>query len=194
VRRLRFAFRQIAVARSTKLPEPLAMLLDVEDLPSGWARLDQRRWRTGVADSPWSARAKQLGGVTGWRSFQSAREGQWLWVEAMPLASDADVREALGEVWAGTLKNLRAKVRLISEHEGPTVDGLSPANRTLEQETEGPYGRGLVRLAAWGHRSVLNVLCSSAKGEPWTWADIEMAGTRQNKKIDRIVGAGPNTT
>lgn len=83
-------------------------------------------------------------------------------------------------------------MRLIDEHEGPAVDGLSPANRTLEQETEGPYGRGLVRLAAWGHRSVLNMLCSSAKGEPWSWADIEMAGAKQNKKIDRIVGAGPD--
>lgn len=188
MRRLRFLFSQIATPRSTQLPEPLAMLLDTEDLPSGWAVQDQRRWRTGVATSPWSVRAKELGGITAWRSFQSVQEGQWLWVEAIPLASDSDVREALGEVWGRTLDNLRAKVRLIGEHEGPAMDGLSPASRTLEQETEGPSGRGLVRLAAWGHRGVLNMICSSAKAEPWSWADLEMAGKKQNKKIDRVTG------
>ncbi len=184
---------QIATPHSNQLPEPLAMLLNVEDLPSGWARLDQRRWRTGIAASHWSARAKQLGGITASRSFESPREGKWLWVEAIPLASGTDVREALAEVWTQTLKNVRANVRLVGEHQGPALDGLSPANRTLEQETEGPYGRGFVRLAAWGHRSVLNMLCSSAKGEPWSWAELELAGTKQNKKIDRVVGAGPDT-
>lgn len=192
MQRLRFVFSQIATPRSTQLPEPLAMLLDIDDLPPGWARLDQRRWRTGVAPSPWSARAKKLGGITAWRSFESALEGHWLWVEAIPLASDTDVREALAEVWTQTLKNLRAKVRLVDEHDGPALDGLSPANRTLEQETRGPDGRGLVRLAAWGHRSVLNVLCFSAKGEPWSWAQVESAGTKQNNKIDRVVGADPD--
>ena len=78
-------------------------------------------------------------------------------------------------------------MRLISEHDGPALDGLSAANRSLEQETGGPHGHGVVRLAAWSHRGVLNIICASAKGEPWSWEQLESAGASQNEKIDRAM-------
>jgi hypothetical protein len=184
MQRLRWAIAQIGVPRSSELPEPLPMLLDLADLPAGWKVLDQRRWRTGLTPMPWSQRAKQLGGVTAWRSFESTSEGKGLWTEAMPLASESDINDALEEIWARTLKNLRAKVRLVSEREGPTLDKLGTANRTLEQATEGHFGPGIVRLAAWGYRDVLNVICASAKQDTATWKNLQDLASKQNQRID----------
>lgn len=184
MQRLRLAIAQIGVPLSSNLPEPLPMLLDLADLPAGWKVLDQRRWRAGLTPAPWSQRAKQLAGVTAWRSFESTSEGRWLWTEAMPLASESDVNDALEEVWARTLKNLRAKVRLVSEREGPTLDKLGIANRTLEQATEGRFGPGVVRLAAWSYREVLNVICASAKQDTATWNDLQDLASKQNQRID----------
>ncbi len=113
------------------------MLLDLDDLPAGWTVMDNRRWRTGQTQAPWSQRAKRLGGVTGWRSFQSSTKDEWVWAEAIPLASDSDVTEALAEIWSRTLKNLRANVRLVDECDGPVLTGLGASVRTLEQSTDG---------------------------------------------------------
>ena len=184
MQRLRFAISQLGVTRSDKLPEPLPMLLALDDLPAGWEVRDQRRWRTGQAPTPWSQRARQLGGVTAWRSFESTADERWLWTEAIPLASESDANDALDEVWAHTLKNLRAKVRLVGEREGPVLDGLGSANRTLEQTTEGPAGQGIVRLAAWGHRGVLSALCAGAKRDPITWSELAVLASKQNRRID----------
>jgi hypothetical protein len=184
MQRLRFAIAQIGVPRSSKLPEPFPMLLDLADLPAGWKVLDQRRWRTGLTQSPWSQRARRLGGVTAWRSFESTSEDRWLWTEAVPLASESDVKDAMEDLWARTLKNLRAKVRLVSEREGPTLDRLATAHRTLEQATEGPFGPGVVRLAAWSYRDVLNVMCASAKHDTATWNDLQDLASKQNQRID----------
>jgi hypothetical protein len=165
------------------------MLLDVADLPPGWKVLDQRRWRTGQTAVDWSRRAKQLGGVTAWRSFESPAEARWLWVQAVPLASESDVEAALEEVWTRTLRNLRTKVRLVDEREGPQLNGVGSANRTIEQSTEGPFGSGVVRLAAWGHRGVLSVLCASAKRDTAPWSDLETLASMQNRKIDLVLDA-----
>lgn len=189
MQRVRWALSQVAVPRSGTLPEPLPMILDVGDLPSGWSVIDQRRWRTGQTPAPWSVRAKQLGGVTVWRSFQSTVEGRWLWAEAIPLASESDVDVALPEVWTRTLKNMRVKVRLIDERDGPSLSGLGPSTRTLEQATVGPFGPGVVRMVAWGHRGVVSVLCASAKRETATWGELESLAATQSQRIDAVLDA-----
>jgi hypothetical protein len=189
MQRVRWAIGQIAVPSSGRLPEPMPMLLDVPDLSPGWKVLDQRRWRTGQTPADWSRRAKQLGGVTAWRSFESPAEARWLWVQAVPLASETDVEAALDEIWTRTLKNLRAKVRLVGEREGPQLNGVGSANRALEQTTEGPFGPGVVRLAAWGHRGVLSVMCASAKRDTAPWSNLETLASKQNRKIDLVLQA-----
>ena len=189
MQRLRFAISQLGVPRSSKLPEPLPMLISLDDLPASWKVMDQRRWRTGLTATPWSQRARQLGGVTAWRSFESTVEGRWLWTEAIPLASDSDANDALVEVWAHTLKNLRAKVRLVGEHEGPQFTTLGSVNRTIEQTTEGPHGHGVVRLAAWSHRGVLSALCASAKQDATSWSELEVLASKQDRRIDSTLAA-----
>lgn len=194
MQRMWWAISQLGVRRSSHLPEPLPMLLDVTDLPDGWTVLDQRRWRTGLDPSLWSQRAKELGGVTAWRSFQSAAKESWLWTEAIPLTSETDVSDALPEIWSRTLKNLRAKVRLVGEIEGPKLSGLSTAHRTLEQATDGPFGSGVVRLVAWSHRTVLNALCATAKGDAWDWSELEALASKQNRRIHLVLAKPSEST
>jgi hypothetical protein len=180
---------QIAVPRSRVLPEPLPMLLDLQDLPDGWSILDQRRWRTGITQAPWALRTKQVGGVTAWRSFQSATDGKWLWVQASPLANDSDINDALPDIWTRALRNLRANVRLVDEREGPSMEGIASATRTIEQTTEGPLGTGISRYVAWGYRGVLNALSASATRDTGSWSDVESLASKQNHRIDLTLNA-----
>src|ERR1039457_1852787 len=99
VNRLRFAVAQLG--RRAGARDALACLLGVEDLRgAGWRVLDERTWRTGVAEhaAPWGGQARAAGSVTAWRSFQDAAGRRWVWVQVMPLVSAQDALDALGGI------------------------------------------------------------------------------------------------
>ena len=174
-RRLRFVISQLGVRRSRTLPEPRDMILGVEDLPAGWRVRDQRRWRTRVSSEPWAVRARQLGGLTAWRSFAFSSE-EYLWVQATPLASESDAAAPLATSLDYQLQNLRAQV---------TVTATQSAVITAEQRTMGPKGPGLVRLLLWAHASVLSVLCGT--GTALSWQRLDELARIQTRRIDTII-------
>lgn len=183
-RRLRLVISQLGVRRSRTLPEPRDMILGVEDLPAGWRVLDQRRWRTGVSSEPWAVRARQLGGLTAWRSFAFSSE-EYLWVQATPLASESDAAAALATSLDYQLKNLRVQVTVTATQDGPALELPQSAVITVEQRTMGPKGPGLVRLLLWAHASVLSVLCGT--GTALSWQRLDELARIQTRRIDTII-------
>ncbi|HMT26179.1 MAG TPA: hypothetical protein PKA24_14060 [Microthrixaceae bacterium] len=108
----------------------LDLLVDCEDLPGdGWRKVDQRTWRTGEGgfNGDWARRARDLGSITGWRSFHSKPTGRWAWVQVVPLASRDDALDALAVMPGAMLANLRfeGEVRETFDGEGPPVTGAS---------------------------------------------------------------------
>src|SRR2546421_1280764 len=120
---LRWAASQLRARGGGRLLDPALVLVRLGDLPGGWRLIDERRWRTGRAGGrePWAARAREMGGVTGWRSFASASDGLWLWAQATPLASQTDAASALEGIWERSLPNLRARVEVVASQEGPRL-------------------------------------------------------------------------
>ncbi len=161
------------------------MLIGLEDLPPGWTMLDRRRWRTGISTELWAIRARQLGGVTAWRSFAAPSKRQWLWTQATPLASDDDAAAALAVFLDLGLKNLRARVVVTSTQPGPDLRLPGIVVRTVEQLTTGPKGAGTVRYVVWAHARVLSVLCGS--GDDWLWSRLDTLARAQTERIDTIV-------
>jgi len=153
----------------------LACLLEQEQLPgSGWTVLDQRTWRTGVgASAAWQHRAKAIGSITSWRSFEQVGTSRWLWVQVVPLATESDAIEAVASAPTRMLRNLSARVRVVEEHQVVLpAPFAAPAGWAVEQRTEGKIGQGssFMVVVASGRYSL--VLAASSLGEPWTWDDL----------------------
>jgi hypothetical protein len=163
------------------------MLIRVEDLPDGWAVVDQRRWRTGRSEEAWQVRARQLGGVTAWRSFANDSQDRWLWVQATPLAAAEDVEVALAGVWERALENLSAEVQPTGSATGPELTIPADRMKTLDQHTQGRKGAGTARYVAWSYRNVVSVLVGSADGEPWEWWELAALASRQSSLIDAVL-------
>ena len=90
-------------------------------------------------------------------------------MQVAPLASAEDAREALTGIGERGLKNLNAKVRLVSETDVP-VEPFTGASAVWarEQHTEGRDGPGVVLMLAGAVSEWLMVLCVS--GTPaWDW-------------------------
>jgi hypothetical protein len=90
LRHLRWAASQLGARGSGRLLDPTLVLLRLGDMPEGWRQIDERRWRTGRGGGgrePWAVRAREMRGVTAWRSFAAVPDGLWLWAQATPLAS-----------------------------------------------------------------------------------------------------------
>jgi len=170
LRRTRFALAQLG--RQPGKRDKLASLVDCGDLPGGpWQVVDERTWHTGVTgpSTPWGERARQARSVTAWRSFRDATASRRAWVQVAPLASAEDAREALTGIGERGLKNLNAKVRLVSETDVP-VEPFTGASAVWarEQHTEGRDGPGVVLMLAGAVSEWLMVLCVS--GTPaWDW-------------------------
>ena len=185
MRRLRFGVGQLLVRPSRHLLEPRDVILSLGDLPPGWRALDQRRWRTGISDQPWAQRARQLGSVTAWRSFESPAERQWLWVQASPFANEEDAAAALSAWSQHTLRNLNAQVTVTAAEPGPDI--VLPGSRvtTLQQSIQGRGSDGIVRYLLWLRANVFSAMCAS--GESWTWPALRDLAATQNDRIDAIL-------
>jgi hypothetical protein len=179
--RLRFAVAQIGARRGGR--QSLALLPTEAELPgTGWRMLDERCWRTGAtAHEPWERRARALGCVSAWRSFEQRPAGRWLWTQIVPLASDEDGVEALKVLPSRLMANWRAHVTVTSRRE---VDGLDvPGTQAVwaeEHTTAGEAGTGVARMLAWVADSAVAAL-SFASVDPiaWSWDEVTALATAQ---------------
>jgi hypothetical protein len=168
--RVRFVAAQLR--RTKGADEALAGLLSGSDLPDGpWRERDQRTWRTGEVGpaSAWGERARQVGSVTGWRSFSHETAPRHAWMQVIPMASEEDAGAALAEIGERALANLRSRVRLVSQRDVP-VEPFAGASAVWarEQHTEGRDGPGVVLMLAGAVSHRLVIVCVS--GSPvWDW-------------------------
>jgi hypothetical protein len=160
----------------------LARVVTVDDLPGGgWSVIDERTWRTGVSApaTGWGKRARAAGSVTAWRSFEAVAARQWCWVQVMPLVSELDALSALEGIGDRLLRNLRAEVALLREHD-VDIEAFPGAGRVWahEQHTIGPDGEGVARMLAATCGACVIVL--SASGSPeWAWDSVVSIARRQ---------------
>ena len=179
---LRLVLHQLGPKPGSK--QNLQMLVTEAEIPGeGWTVIDQRTWRTGVTtpSAAWVARARAVGSITGWRSFQS--RNRYLWVQMVPTDSAEDAVEVLHALPGRGLRNRRAQVRVEAEREvtPPAIEG---ADHTWaqEQDTAGHPLAGVTRMLAWtiGNR----IFCMAASGQPdWAWDELAVIATRQNSRI-----------
>jgi hypothetical protein len=157
-------------------------VVTVDDLPGGgWSVIDERTWRTGVSApaSGWGKRARVAGSVTAWRSFEAVAARQWCWVQVMPLVSEADALSALDGIGDRLLRNLRAEVKVLREHD-VDIEAFPRAVRVWahEQHTIGPDGEGVARMVAVACGAYVIVV--SASGSPeWAWDSVVSVASRQ---------------
>ncbi len=114
-KRFQFGIGQLGIKPGAKYS--LSLLLERQELPcSRWKQLDQRTWRYGfdAKTNEISARARSIKSIAAWRSFQGDRN--WLWIQLIPFASSEDAKQAMPRALDTTLSNLRAKVKLVSQH------------------------------------------------------------------------------
>lgn len=170
LRRARFVAAQLG--RKPGNHGVLARVLGCGDLPGGpWQVLDERTWRTGVTGptTPWGERARQMGSLTAWRSFRDTTGLRSAWAQVTPLASAEDAQDALTRIAEQGLRNLRADVQLVSEHD-VAMEPFTGASAVWaqEQRTEGRDGPGVVLMLAAAVRQWLLVIALS--GSPaWDW-------------------------
>ncbi len=175
------------LGRKAGQDEVLARLLSASDLPGGpWQVTDERTWRTGKAGpaTPWGERARQLGSVTGWRSFAEAASGdRWAWVQVTPTASAQDAGDALAGADERALANLNARARVVSQSDVRVqpFPGDGPS-WTREYHTEGPAGPGVVLLLGGAVSNWLVVMCLS--GSPaWDWPSASELAALQAARL-----------
>lgn len=159
----------------------LERVVTVHDLPGdGWRVMDERTWRTGVSGqaTEWGRRARAVGSVTAWRSFELAAR-QWCWVQVAPLASESDALAAIEGVGDRLLGNLRGKAAVVRERD-VQVDPFPGASRVWahEQHTSGPTGPGVSKMLAAAAGTHLIVVCASGSPE-WEWEAVSGLGRRQ---------------
>ncbi|MBJ7596758.1 hypothetical protein [Candidatus Nephthysia bennettiae] len=183
--RLRWAASQLGARGGGRLLDPAVVLLRLSDMPGGWRRIDERRWRTGRSGGrePWAVRAREMGGVTAWRSFAAVPDGLWLWAQATPLASQADAASAIDGIWGRSLRNLRARVEVVASQEGPRLQFPDGPSATLEQQTRNAGREGMARYVAWTCRGVLSVVAGSGTGSAWSWPDLQSLASVQSERI-----------
>jgi hypothetical protein len=185
MRRLRFAAAQLGPKPGRRVA--LAQLIDTADLPGlGWKRVDERTWRAGEADraATWARNARQAGSIAGWRSFAQRRQRRWLWAQAIVLPSPGDARAAFDTIPHAGLRNLRARVTVVAEHDvpAPTVPGASIVVAGL-QLTDGPGGAGQVLLLRLLRNRALAVMAASGLDGAWDWAEMAAIARAQAERF-----------
>ena len=179
LRRLGFVVAQLAPKPGAR--RALARVVSEYDLPgSGWRVIDERTWRTGVCGraTDWGRRARAIGSVTAWRSFDLEAQ-RWCWVQVVPLASEPDALAAVEGVGDRTLGNLRSEVTVISEQD--VEISLFPGAGSVwarEQHTSGPTGAGVAKTLAAATGLHLIVVCASGSPE-WEWDAVTGLARRQ---------------
>jgi hypothetical protein len=180
VRRMSFVAAQLAPKSGAR--QVLARVVTADDLPGGgWSVADERTWRTGVSRpaTEWGKRARAAGSVTAWRSFKAVAARRWCWVQVVPLVSESDALSALEGIGDRLLRNLRAAVTVLREHD-VDIEAFPGAGRVWAHEyhTVGPDGEGVARMLAAACGSYVIVV--SASGSPeWAWDSVVTVARRQ---------------
>jgi hypothetical protein len=180
LKRLGFVVAQLAPKPGAR--QAMACVVTADDLPGGrWTVRDERTWRTGVSGpaTEWGKRARAVGSVTAWRSFHDDSAQRWCWVQVAPLASEQDALSALDGVFDRGLRNLRARVTLLREHD-VDIEPFPGASRVWahEQHTSGPTGEGVAKMLVAAAGACLIVV--SASGFPgWEWDSVVVVARRQ---------------
>jgi hypothetical protein len=144
--------------------------------------IDERRWRTGIGNEPWAARARTAGSVTAWRSFTDGGD-RWLWIQAMPLATDDDARLAIGNVWSHALANRAFRGRLLESRPGPSIAALESDTSTMEQDVAVGEKVFTAKYMAWRSANLIAVLCASGPGLDWPWEVLTQMAEAQNRRV-----------
>jgi hypothetical protein len=171
--------------RSARVPEALVRMLTAEEMPTaGWRVMDERTWRTGIAPlSDTARRAREVGSITAWRSYEDSAGASWVWLQVVPMASPADAREALLGLKDKMLANPRAKGEVVSEQDVELAP--FPGAQTVwahEYHTTGRAGDGVARILAGAVGQ--DILVVSVSGSPeWDWAATSELAARQAKNL-----------
>jgi hypothetical protein len=163
------------------------MLLGASDLPGGgWRKLDERTWRSGLDGGEVAQRARQAGSITAWRSFVDGDEQGWLWLQVMPVASQADGISLMAELDGLFLRNLRAQVKVLSEREVPAPP-ISGVDQTwaYEQEAEGRNGASHALYLAFRIGTLVTVM--SASGTAADWTQLAEIGGEQARRLHDVM-------
>lgn len=180
LKRLGFVAAQLASKPGAR--QMLARVVTADDLPSGgWSVIDERTWRTGVSRpaTGWGKRARAAGSVTAWRSFEAAAAQRWCWVQVVPLVSEPDALSALEGIGDRGLRNPRAAVTVLREHD-VDIEAFPGARRVWahEHHTIGRDGEGVARMLAAACGAYVIVV--SASGSPaWAWDSVVSVARRQ---------------
>jgi hypothetical protein len=164
----------------------LARLLNPGDLPgSGWKAMSQRTWPTGDKGpaTEWGERARALGGLTAWRSFQNRSVRQWLWLQVAPLATVSDANAEFDLIKERGLRNQGARVKVESERDIP-VEPFAGASKIWahEQRISGLAGAGVNKLLVAVVGSNVIVVCSS--GAPVVnWQAMSGLAAKQSQRV-----------
>jgi hypothetical protein len=179
-RRLRWGIAQIG---AKPVGADMARLLAADSLPgNGWKVLDERSWKTGASggNEPWAQRAREANLQTAWRSFEQESMQRWLWVQVIPLLSEADALAALEAAPSRFLANTRAKVKVTSSEDiEPLPLRGQVAGWAHQQVTSGPKGAGVSLYAAFVVGSTLSVIAASGMSTGWDWSQLQQVAQTQ---------------
>jgi hypothetical protein len=166
----------------------LGMLLKRDELPgTGWRRLDQRAWLTGVVGEASDAarRAYAVESVSAIRSFKQGRS-RGLLVEVIPFVSASDAESVLPTIPALFVRNRRAKTAVTTERrlEPHEVPELAAYPFVYEQSTVGRRGAGVCRYVAGTVEQVVFIIAFAAYGaDNVPWAEVASVAKSQASKI-----------
>ena len=187
--RARFLIAQLLVAlgRASRKMDTRPLLVGVDDLPDQpWRMVDERRWRTGFMGvrTPATEKARRIGSVTCWRSFEKDGASRWTWTQATRLACEEDAVSSLDGVFDSWIANRRARMSVVSQDEvNPFAFGADEV-RGLQQRLQGDIGKGTALYLAWSKHDVLSAMaCSSLEEDEWSWQEVTELARIQNDRI-----------
>ena len=187
IKRLRFALAQLG--RKPGGNSSLELLLECKDLPVGSCKqLDQRTWRYGLEakTNEISARARKMGSITAWRSFKLQQS--WIWIQIIPFASPEDAQKAMPDSLRDSLRNLRAKVKLVSEDSVIFESNVNLSHPTfVEQKTvtaKGDEGSSKYVSATVGTFGFM--IAASSLGTQ-NWDEVLEIAVLQSNKIKTLI-------
>jgi hypothetical protein len=165
-----------------------SITLDVDELPgSGWKLLARRQWRTGAKGRPHNDvthRARKVATFSTWKSFEQTESRRWVWIEVIPVRDSSDAVELIPNLRSILVANSRPEARLISEERTrPTDLVLDSETWTFEQLTEGPQGKGSMRLIGSHVDNVVYMVACSAFEPGWTWPEVAQIAALEASKI-----------
>ena len=174
-------------------------LLNPTELPGGgWSIRSERSWRVGVGfagarpHTDEGSRARRAGCVVAWRSFDDSTAPRWLWVEVVPLVSEADAVSYVATGLDQLVPDSRPTHKPVDLRsvEGFDITGLSHP-RAWEAATTDQQGRGFARVVT-GHVGHVVFICQCSWHENgWTWQEASSVVMLQAGKIRSCLAERP---